>query len=468
MARNDVIVRRSAGQDIPVEYLEKVVTECPTAWGVSIVSPEGIQVSAGDNPTVELITGTLKEFKDSDITFYFVNSEAAINMEDVSPHTLVEIDEVPKILAFITGQFPSFEQTASAHPSAFFFVNSYLIPKIRDIYDLVEGDLDKIITQLNKPNFQKEIMLNATGHAAVTFVLENGKDTTLQIAGTAKEFPWGWTSNAFGYGDKTAEVKRTSMIPNKSTVREKAAPEALAAKKTDTSVIVNVTKKMWAPPMSDSRKDKKRKYQVAIGYCPRGYETCPEVEVYVNAEGKMMPIVDVKKLGITAVALPKLNNTTERETDIDPHHIKEEAASRSDSPPAVSNEILPVMSPKTREWMKDIMKREDVKKLIAENAVVVTDPAVVQQLEQKFAEFGKQLGMPDGLKDYMKLDYPWFMKMATERPDGLANFAWSMRNLLASKMAKSAQKLTTTEIHVAAKEELKPETKSMFPKKKVA
>lgn len=479
MAQTGVNVQRKSGQDLPEAYLKLVLDNNPTAWGASIVTENGIMIASGDDASIKLVQSTCSDFKNCDISFYFCNSEAAINMDDVSPFSLVEINDEPKIIASIVGDYPGFNQTASAHPSAFFFAN-HLTQKFKDLYDLVDGNLDKILGLIEKKSFKDELLSHGSTNAAITFTFANGKGTSVCLADTAKEYPWGWTSNHYGFEVEAVASPKRGMFPSKSTVRERAPaasvppveqkpvehPGGLIKTAASQTVLMNIGKIKAAALATWKRQDKKKWYQRYLGYAPRGFENCPEVEIYMDSKGNKMTKSEVDKLGLAKLELPPLQNPgREAGKDTEPNNIPQPDV--SPSPPAVTDQILPIMGPKAREWAKNFMATAEVKKIIAENGTVISDPAQTQQQEQMFQSFGLQLGEKDGFVNWLKLSFPMFTKVATERPEVMANFAWNMRNALASRMAKEGKKLTAEETHAVGAQELKGKP-SMFPQKKAA
>lgn len=488
MPLTGMILNRLAGQALPTELLEKAVTENPTAWGVALVTPDGLITSSGpdadgDNgPSVELITGTAEQFAERNIHFYLCNSESAINMDDVSPHWIVEgEDGLPRIVAFVEGQFGGFERKDSSHPTSYHFVQDHLIPEIKEVYDLVDGNLPKIMTLINKDSFKKKLMGHATSAATITFVMADGEATTLNSADTGKEFPFGWVSNTYGYGveAKATEPAKKTMIPNKSTTREKhvppaiaevvkAAPTSTSVPKVDASGIKNYTVRDWAPKVGLNRKDRKKAFQAVLGYAPRGYHVEGfKVKAYFDPNGNVLTMNDLKRLGLDAAGLPKLDNPG-RDTDVEPNEVEPEKTLPASPEPAVTTEVLPIMSPKAREWAREFIARADVKKLIAENAKVISDPGTIKQIEQKHAGFGEQLGGKDGLKDWARLDYPRCLEVIKNQPEVAGNLLWNLLNIYRTLLAAKETKLTGTETHQLAKEELTPSKKSMIPNKKVA
>lgn len=492
MAQTGALVRRNASFTPASEYLEKVLAANPSAWGVTIVTPEGLMTNSAEyGATTELITTTLNDFKERDIYFHFVSADDGLDMDDVSPHILVQDPETEEkiIIAFADGEFTGYRKLDSAHPSCRFFVEECLAPKIETLWEMADGDLDKVWAAIEKPLFKKEVMTGVT-EGAVTIIAKGGKAVTFAVGDKHAEYKWGWVSQNYGYAVAAAEepkanaepAKPKSMFPskNKSTVREPVRPaagSAVAEVKTDgASSVGNVFIRQERPKFTDSRKDRKIWLQRRIGYCPIGWEEkkngqYPSINVYVDkTTNQMIPFSEIKKMfGIDAVGLPPLNNPPRAEgKNTEPDHVE---GNERENGPAVTVDKLPVMSAKSREFAKDILRREDVKKLIAENGDVVSDPARIAEEEKKIVGYGQQLGSKTGLMDFATMCFLSFeeqQKWAAADPGSYNVFTRSLINYFLSVEAVKKSKLTAEEVHVVAKEELAPEKKSMFPSKKRA
>lgn len=463
MSQSGTIVHRTAGQYIPNDYLDRMLKENPTAWGaVTVSTEEGVKKlqlnSSDEGATVEQIQETMKVFPDQDITFYFCNSASAISTEDISPYVLVckdvnEDEEEPQVVAFLEGNFPGYAQKDSSHPPERHLVEDILIPKFESMYEMLDGDIEKLMDHLKKPHFKKEMLLTSVSRGIITLVSTEGC-ITFEQNDLSAEFPWGWVSNTHGYA--TIAAAKKSMFPGRSTVREKAPSEKIAAAvtppKTDTSTIKNYTVKKEKPPAHLSRKDKKNWYKMKIGYCPQGWENGIAIDCYVDPTGKVMTMSQVKALGLESVKIQGLAQNPPREKDIEPDNIPVPEADVNDRQPKVTAEILPLVSPKTKEHIHSLLKDEGVQKVISENADIILDPKKVQQIEAKFADFANQIGMKS-MDDFMAWSYEMFYNLGKEKPDGLAVMCWTFRNQLA--------KLRTAEIK---QEEKAPEKKpSLYP-----
>jgi hypothetical protein len=233
------------------------------------------------------------------------------------------------------------------------------------------------------------------------------------------------------------------------------------------SVVANFTTRKEGPRKDDSRKDRKLFYQRRIGYCPVGWENNIQIEVWVDKlTNQTVFLSEIKKLGIDAVGVPKLNNPGRAEgKDTDADNL---SGSERETGPAVVDVPLPIIPPKGREYAHDLLRNEDVKKLIAENGNPISDPKDTKGNEIKIAGFSEQLGLKDGLMDFARLPFSYYDKISKERPDLMANLCWAFKNMAFSLKLKAGEKLTGEEVHEVAHEELKPVKKSLFPQKKVA
>lgn len=482
MAQTGVTMKRNASLAIPDDYLTLAVKENPTAWGAAIATPDGLITSSGDaTMDIAVMKDTFKDFDNRDFYIYLCNSESAINMDDVSPFWLLDKDDSPLLVAFIEGSFPGFAKTGSSHPSEYHFLQDHLQPKITDLWELCDGDLLKLMAFIEKPAFKKELLVHANPRGCVTFVAANGKALTFATGEGSCEYKWGWVSQNYGYAldapkpeKKPEETAKKSLFPNKSTTREKHIPSAPEGTPVAPSAgagavaVQNFTVRKEGPRSTDSRADRKKFYQRRIGYCPVGWEKHIAIEVWVDpVTNQTVFVSEIKKLGIDAVGVPKLNNPPRAESgkDVEPNNI---SGGERQTGPAVTDAVLPILSPKAREYAHDLLRKEDIKKLIAENGSPISDPKDTKGNEIKIVGFGEQLGMKDGLADFGRLPPSQFKKIAAENPELMWNLCWHFKNAYFAAKIKEGEKLSAEEVHEAAHEELKPVKKSLFPQKKVA
>ena len=437
MAQSGVIVQRKAGTMIPNDYFEKVIKENPTAFGAVVVTEKDgkklMQISTDTKPmSLEDFQTAQKAFMDNDITFYFCNSESAVSLKDLSPHILIvkecednPEEEEPQVVAFIEGNFPTHVQAGSSHPPEYHLARDYLVPKLEGMFEMCDGDLDKVVEQLKKPFFKKELMLNSVSRGYITLVTATGACLTFAQGDTAGEFPWGWTSNTYGFG-KVAEKppaseKKPSIFAGKSTVREKATPpsekiaEAVKAPATETASVKGYTFKLERPGAHLSRNETADWYKSRIGYKPPKSEERIPVNCYYDPQGKLLTFAQLnKQLGMAAAGLiaQAKNPSREAPKNTQPSEVKSEQTLPATSEKPVSVDPLPIMSPTTREKIEAIRSRPGYKQLIDENAKVIADPKQAESYEVKLVDFGKQMGVKD-LREFGCWDY----KMIDELPE---------------------------------------------------
>lgn len=513
MTTSPIIVRRNGNQYIPNDYLELLLKTHSAAYSAAFVSTEGetkeLMVTRGDGDglNLKLIQETMESLPLDDITFCFYAGDKALNMDDINPFVLLK----GQVVAFVSGEFPGYDKPTSSKSSEFFFAHEYLKPKLEMLSELVDGNLEKIVSAISKPNFKTDALNNAPSHAVITMMCAD--NTTISFAKTedAAEYPWGWVSHNLGYAKAKKDDKKEGedkpqkkgMFSSRSTVREKvgsagqaqpAAPEpkpeksdavTATAEALKANALANYTvKKGILPPEHLNRKERGKWYVNRIGYKPDKYDQGRGVpiDLYVDPKGQVMTLSDVKKLGMSAAKLPSRSLPPRTSGDTETEHIQH--GQMDNAPPAgeksVLMERLPVMSPKARQHFEAYLKEAKVQKKIAENADIITDPTHVQAIEKKFAGFATQMGWKD-MGDICKLSYDMCVELTyPELKPGEPNkwfnseiasvLLFSLKNMVAANYAKAAKKTeeqTTT--HVVANEELKPEKKGgMFANRKVA
>lgn len=505
MTTSPIIVRRNGNQYIPNDYLEILLKTHSAAYSAALVSTEGeakalvFTKGDGDGLDLKLIQETMKSYPLDDITFCFYASDKAVNLDDINPHVLLKKGDQTQIVGFVSGDFPGFEKPTSSKPSSFFFAHEYLKPKLEGLSELVDGNLEKIVSAISKPNFKTDALNNAPSNAVITLMVSDNTTISFAKAEDAAEYPWGWVSDNLGYAKAKKEEKKggedkpvkKGMFSGKSTVREKvgsdgkatpAAPEpkpeksdaiTTTAEALTANAIENYTvKKGCLPPEHLSRKERGKWYVNRIGYKPDKFDhgNGVPIELYVDPKGQILTLSDVKRLGILAAKLPARALPLRSQSDTETEHIQH--GQMDEAPPAgVVNkaELLPIMSPKTRQKLEAFIKDAKSQKRIAENASIVEDPSHVQEIEKKFASLSTQMKYDD-MSEFCK----WSLEMLRDicyaevngKPNDMYNpeaamvMLFTFRNMVAGNYAKSAKKTeqdTTT--HHLAKEELAPEPK---------
>jgi hypothetical protein len=511
MTTSPIIVRRNGNQYIANDYLELVLQTHSAAWSAALVSTDGekkelmIAKGDGDGLNLQLIQDTMKAYPADDITFCFYASDKALNMDDINPFPLLKSGDDVQVVAFVSGEFPGFEKPTSSKSSEFFFAHEYLKPKLEGVSELVDGDLEKIVSFISKPSFKSDALNNAPSHGVITLMCVDNTTISFAKADDSAEYPWGWTSSNLGYAKAKPQAKKEGedkpkkgMFSGKSTVREKvgsngqaqpSAPEpqpeksdavTATAEGLKANALANYTvKKGVLPPEHLNRKERGKWYTNRIGYKPDKFDQGRGVpiDLYVDPKGQIMTLADVKKLGMAAAKLPARSLPPRTSGDTETEHIQH--GQMDNAPPAGEvhkAELLPIMSPKSRQKLEAFIKDAKSQKRIAENAAIIEDPSHVQEIEKKFASLSTQMKYDD-MTEFCKWNLEMFRDLTHAEVNGKPNemynpeaamvMLFTFRNMVAGNYAKIAKNVDTQQTtHQLAKEELAPapKKKGMFAK----
>lgn len=496
-----VIVRRNPDQFIPDNVFEHIFKTHNSAWSAAIIDgDEGLKTSSGGKEDMNAahFKEIMETFPKRGITFYFAASDGAINEDDLFPQTLMFDDaDNPTLSVFVDANVPGLAKKDSALSPETHFVDDWLRPKLSEIVEknkLVEGDdvdIPKLMAVLSSKSFKEEALKQCVGRGAIT-LMSDKSTISFSTGDTAKEFPWGWMSNHLGFG--VEDKPKKDMFAKKPKASVPASP---AGTGDQPPVIVNQKKeeppkgevalkpvysiKKDRPGPNVSRKDKKQHwYPNRIGYLPVGWENGCEIEHYVDQTGKLLVWGNIKKLGLEAAGLPKLNN---------PPRVGSPEADAIDGGPrapgdAVVSAKIPLVTPKGRDYMNALLDRDDIKKIISETGNVVATAEQAKAMEAKIADFIVQLGRKDvTIVDMMKFPYEWYHKIGQERPDILATLTWNFKNMLLPRLAKEhnapKKEIETVKSEIEGdgtvgdpnppvEEPVKTPKRDMFAKKKVA
>lgn len=493
---SQVIVRRPAGKELPADFIQLVLEKCPKAWGIAILADKKMEINHGTGLDLETVQNTIENFKDSDITFYFAENSTATNLGDICPFPVITNgDEEPLVAIFLDGNFPGSEKAGSSHP-AHYHLGIELMNTLGDVYELLDKDLDKFMEKIKSPSFDKKMKMHSVSRGYITVVAQNGGAVTFAQGDTAGDIPGGcWASNTFGYGKKAEEPpkeekpEKKSMFPSvgKSTVREKHVPPSNAVQATGADKPKATETAVKAPPVGQpnkeavkevkqqaltienikvtkvrlpghlSRKNRRAWIKERIGYTPPTTDN-PEqqYEVYTTPSGTTLTKKEVQKLfGLSATKLQPLDN---------PKPTGKTETTNIDVDKQVSNQPLPVLSPTARNRLHNFISDERIKKVISENAEMVTDPDRVQGHEGKIAQFREQMGMKD-THDFDCLPFPELQKIASASFHDICVLAhdWRRRALTAEHRLGKVEKKEPKAEKVEATATPEKEKKSMFP-----
>lgn len=225
---NKVIVVREKDSAIPQPFLEAVFKQSLTHMSLAAFTgnddePLVLDQMAfdADNvpPTVEEVLATDKDMKDVVMVYRFANTEG-LNETDVQPYTvLVDKEDNPTVLMFLSGDFNSYAEPASTYSEEYMASNKYIIPKLKKIFANVGQDLDKFYGELNDPMTKTELTNCITGSGAITLLVQGHTLMTFDKQSGGSQFPWGWVSDPYGYTETPPKAAAPEPKPVKQAVK---------------------------------------------------------------------------------------------------------------------------------------------------------------------------------------------------------------------------------------------------------
>jgi hypothetical protein len=345
----------------------------------------------------------------------------------------------------LEGNFANFEQTGSSHTNEYHAVQELLKPKFEKLFKECGSKIDKFMGTLGSDKLiRRELSSVFMNRGVITVMANTGEIQTFAKNDLHKDFSWGWVSNAYDYkeeqkqqtkpepekgsdeayktarikaarleaeakekkeADKPAEDPKMAKIRAAKEAAMKAAQEAEKLEKEMEEETTPVEAKtetripdkaeefetvMAAPPASDNSNNKVKKwYRKNYGQVPSNWVDRPKVPIKVKKVIKsLQELKDVVPKNIpSAEAKPK------PEQDDEALHAKQEQEAE------VTDEILPVVSPKEKAHVLDVfMKRQSIDASSKE----IIDPASIPEIESRYPTFAELYGLPG-----LEVAYRW-------------------------------------------------------------
>lgn len=220
-----VIVVARAEQSIPLQFLEKVVTECPHGFGFSIANdknkPCGMSsewFSTTGKTQAEYLRNVdevITKIKGRHRVLHFCR------MEDLpelcrNPIPIIIKDTGTVIChAFVDGEFAKYSDDKEFDPGAAFCMR-FLGDWINTLYELHDKDLNKLFKELEKPENKEELYPHM--EPSGTLILHDHMDHTITIAqknANFRAYDWGNVSHYLGYEPPKKEEPKPTPEPVK-------------------------------------------------------------------------------------------------------------------------------------------------------------------------------------------------------------------------------------------------------------
>lgn len=431
-----IIAVKNKGQIIPVEWLNKAIQAYPSAIGVASENEGVIQVLRSNDPaqiTVETITGMQEAFKENILTLHLTKTAGQIESEDMQPYVLLENeDKTPALVAFLDGDYTKFRVNNSKFSDAYHCVTDYLAPKILQIAEMCEGDLEKVLAALEKPFNRKDFEAMWSGNkGTLTLVSDLGiAPVSFAVNDLKREFAYGWVSDAL----------LETPLPTSVVTKGKNLASSLAAKvvgqlgpapvqeaKTDTAAApaaVDVEQKFWHPPANLHGKPLKAEYRRMMKEL-HGINELPEKW----AERVGIPIPKGKSIkGLDQ--LPNVRGNL---------NVAAEAAAAATSK-QVSTEFEGILGPKTIEALEtDFADKYDYTKTLKDASNTdIPDPETMPAMENKGPTAWAQIGLD--MESLFRLKRKDWFDIAKNHPTFSAECNLNLMGLYLNALAKEAPK----------------------------
>lgn len=232
-----VYVEKSAGiSEVPEIYLKKVLEKyngCAGLAGVVLKDnvPETMCTPLDVGAKLEDVQAMFAEYKDIPVLAWF--GEPPAHTDSIQPFPLFQTEDGSvELLAFIEGPYPQFKQADDARSEQFHVAYSKLTTMIEPIWTKHDGDVAKIMDELDNPFAAEALKGLSTGDGLIVFmssasrILKIGRDLT---KGT---FSWGYTSDPMGYfegqGDPVTQKPKSFGFAGKAVA---AVVETITPKK---------------------------------------------------------------------------------------------------------------------------------------------------------------------------------------------------------------------------------------------
>lgn len=277
-----VIVKKDAGQEVPVLYLDQMLPKYNGSAGVmGVVVKDGVSevmlTRLDVGATIDDVTKLLKEHKDIPVLAWF--GEAVPTDDSIQPFVLYETGEgalaEADLAVFAEGPYPQYKEADDARPEHFHLAYKGLAPLIEEVWNRNDGDVKKVMAELNNPFAIKAMRELSTGDGFIALMSSSSDIILVGRDLTKGTFSWGFTSDPMGYfegkqqdqGGKpksfgfvgkavaavTDVVTRKPKVALPEGVHEVPTPAAAPVEKTGETTIVR-RKKVEDPPAAGTGK----------------------------------------------------------------------------------------------------------------------------------------------------------------------------------------------------------------------
>lgn len=489
------VIEKEPDHDVPEQYLRSVISAANSCGGYAIQVPneKGAPSLVSDRSDVHLNMDGVKELleraKKHRVLLTF-SKLGKVEEKFLQPYDFTTPGDVAPLMSFaIDGEFPTFGEAIITE--AYGLASRLIMPNFPKFLKLSEGDLKKFIAEINDPTFVDALMARIGDRGIVCFLPPTGPGIWLGKNKLGSQFPWGKVSNTLGYkeeaptkpaGEEPAKEGWWKMdfgkkLPVAEDVQPKAPTETpvpgplnLPTGTPDTRIDappadpnVKPAADPNAPPPAGhwetmppgmNQKDQK-KFVRRVTNCgselPEGWDK-PGWRYWVAEYPKAAIPKDADTLMAASMRQAQQNKDMR-----DPNGPRPVPGSGHESEAAeVSALVL------TKEEAS--AAETTIIKIMDRQGKEIPSPLEIQKAVSKYPAFSKKFGvdhdrmlswLPKDIEEFAKTNPKAFFHWHLE-----ASINWQLvRQELAELKAKDKAVVTPTDVHVLAKEELKPEEK---------
>ena len=427
-----VIVLKDKGKLVAERYWEKVLEANKSCSGFAFASNGSVELGKLDKvDTLKEIQELHEAGKDFSIVNYFGNG--SVGQDDLQPFIVLEKEGKPMLVAFLEGSFNAYGKTDSAHTDEYHLVHNILVPKSKQLFRLVKGDINQFMSELADPVTQSELINTTVPRGTITLVAANGAVFSFEKNEDKGSFPWGWTSNTYGYVEKNEAAPATVSLKNRFFGSGKPGAAAatsvpVTAKPTPPSIVpakdvvlpsngtvLEQEARLGAPPLEVQRQGKgarKKWYRnnALNGVLPVNWAENPEVPL------KPKPLKSLQE-----IPQPKPKDTENKHVPVTP------APKPAENPQEHKVPIIPA------SHKKDIVDR--FLKTVDINSQEIMDPKQIQSLENKLPTFCEQVGLK-GLEETFRWSFKNLVELGEISKEALATLCMNYRTAFILTLAE--------------------------------
>src|SRR5258706_4601259 len=213
-----VTLYRAPYKIMPEEFLDICSAEKSDVIGGALavdcklptVHPDGSQLQAFKD------TCAKEEYKPYGLMLNFGNEDSDNDLPTESQQPFIPLygaNDVKLGACFIDGTFSGYGAANSTQTTEYWVHEEYIAPKLKDLYEAVGDDLDKLVAKLRTPMVTREILAgsNMGERGCIALIFANGEVCIFTKNPKHSNFTFGWASQRFGY-DKEL-LTSVALIP---------------------------------------------------------------------------------------------------------------------------------------------------------------------------------------------------------------------------------------------------------------